>query len=97
MPDKVLNKYKLSFDENDYINGFHVVFGDESYDYYGQMADFPDSCEGWTKFINGEFVEDLAKKEEIIDERNRIPTWQETIEAQVTYTAMMTNTLIEEE
>ena len=99
MPDKVLNKYKLTFDENDYLVGFYAVL-DDNYDYYGQMADFPESCEGWTKFENGEFVEDPEKKAEIIAEREReaqLPTWEEIIESQVYYTALITDTLIEEE
>lgn len=94
--EKIMNRYKFDF-EDGYITGFYVTDGD--YDYYGQMADFPDACEGWTKFVNGELVEDLEKKAEIIAEKERqeqLPTWNETIEAQVTYTALMTDTLIEE-
>ena len=90
-----INKYKLTF-ENNYLSGFYATEGDD-YDYEGQMADFPEACEGWTQFINGELVADLQKKAEIIAERNRKPTWEETIESQVYYTALMTDTLIEEE
>ena len=99
MLEKILNRYKISSDENGYIVGFYTVFGDD-YDYYGQMADFPELCEGWTKFENGEFVEDPEKKAEIIAEREReaqLPTWEEIIESQVYYTALITDTLIEEE
>ena len=94
----------VSIDEykNDDTNGLELqrstVTGE--YDYRGQMADFPEVCEGWTKFVNGNFVEDLDKKAEIIAERekeSKKPTWQETIESQVYYTALMTDTLVEEE
>jgi len=67
------------------------------HDYYGQMAQFPDVCEGWYRFENGTFVEDLQKKAEILAEREHTPTWEESIESQVYYTALMTDTLIEEE
>ena len=96
MSEKILNKYKIVV-EDGYVSGFYVTETD--YDYYGQMADFPDICEGWTKFVDGNFVEDLEKKAEIIAERekkSKKPTWEETIESQVYYTALMTDTLVEE-
>ena len=100
MPEeKKMNRYKLMFNEDDYINGFYAVL-DDDYDYYGQMADFPDVCEGWTKFENGEFVEDQVKKAEIIAEREAEalkPTEQDRIEAQTYYTALMTDTLLPDE
>ena len=94
---KKINNYKIQT-TNGYVSGFYTVTGE--YDYRGQMADFPEVCEGWTKFVNGNFVEDLDKKAEIIAERekeSKKPTWQETIESQVYYTALMTDTLVEEE
>ena len=96
MPDKILNRYKITFNDEGYINGFYAVLEDV-YDYYGQMADFPDVCEGWTKFINGEFVDDLDKKAEIIAEREaeaKKPTDQDRLEAQIAYTALITDTLL---
>lgn len=98
MSEKVLNKYKLII-ENGYVSGFYAVL-DDDYDYYGQMADFPEVCEGWTKFENSEFVEDLEKKSEIIAEREKEalkPTDQDRLEAQTMYTALMTDTLLPEE
>ncbi|MBQ6217343.1 MAG: hypothetical protein IJK53_08190 [Erysipelotrichaceae bacterium] len=93
---KVINKYRISIDENGYVNGFSVV--SEGGDFVGQMSDYPDACEGWTKFLNGQFIEDLEKKAEIIAQREAEaakPTQLDIVEAQVTYTALMTDTLID--
>lgn len=96
-----INKYKFNF-TNNYITGFQAVL-DDAYDFEGQMANYPDVLdslpEGWYKFENGEFVLDQTRKDEVLAERKakeEQPTWQETIEAQTYYTAMMTDTLLEE-
>lgn len=68
--EKTMNRYKLEFNEDGYLIGFCTVLGDD-YDYYGQMADFPNACSGWTKFADGKFVEDKEKKEEIIAETTK--------------------------
>ena len=99
MSEKILNKYKILTNEDGYITGFYAVL-DDDYDYYGQMADFPDVCEGWTKFENGEFIEDLEKQEEILEQREidaMKPTDQDRLEAQAMYTALMTDTLLPDE
>lgn len=96
---KILNKYKLSTDEKGYINGFWAVL-DEDFDFYGQMADYPDVCEGWTKLVNGELVEDLEKKAEFMAEKEAEalrPTDMDRLEAQAMYTALMTDTLLPDE
>ena len=49
----------------------------------GNIADY--------KYIDGEFVHDPLPLVEVIEE----PTQMDRIEAQVTYTAMMTDTLLE--
>lgn len=90
--------YKINFNGN-YVVGAYAVNKGSDYDYYGQIAEYPDIAEGWYKFVNNTFVVDEQKKAEIIAEREREaqkPTWQETMDAQVTYTAMMTDTLLEE-
>lgn len=97
--DKILNKYKINVDENGYVNGFWAVL-DDDYDYYGQMADYPDACEGWTKFENGEFIVDENKKAEIEAKKQTEalrPSDQDRLEAQALYTALMTDTLLPEE
>lgn len=65
MEDKILNKYKVFLNNDGYVVGFCTV-EDDDYDYYGQMADFPDACDGWYKFEKGSFVMDEKKKEEIL-------------------------------
>lgn len=100
MDEKIINKYVIETNTDGYVTGFYAVLDDEKYDYEGQMADFPEATEGWCKFENNTFVVDEVKKAEIIAEREKEaqkPTWQETTEAQVIYTAMMTDTLIEPE
>lgn len=96
---KVLNRYKILNDEQGYVKGFYAVL-DDDYDYYGQMADFPEACEGWVKFVNNDFVVDETRKAEIIAQREadaKKPTDQDRLEAQALYTALMTDTLLPEE
>lgn len=97
--------YKFGFTEDNYITAFQVVDLDtsSSYDYYGVLPD--DMVQSimygaWYKLVDGNLVVDQERKAEIIakrEEEAKKPTWQDKIEAQITYTAMMTDTLIEEE
>lgn len=61
----------------------------------GEQFDFPEDFDFLEqhnyKIIDGELVYDPAPESEEVVE----PTWQDSIEAQVTYTAMMTDTLLE--
>ena len=95
----VINNYELHFNDDGYLIGFEAVL-DDNYEYVGQMSQFPDACRGWTKFVNGEFVEDVTKKEEILaqEEADRIAQEKESqrLEAQITYTALCTSTLLDE-
>jgi len=94
----VINKYKFNFNEENYITGFCAVL-DDDYDFVGQMALYPEACEGWCKLIDGNIVIDEVKKAEIIakrEEEAKKPTTQDVLEAQVTYTALMTDTLLPE-
>ena len=102
--DRVINNYIVNSNDDGYVSSFYAVLDDE-YNYTGQMADFPDACEGWYKFIpgdrkgEGEFVVDEEKKAEIIAEREAEalkPTEMDELQAQVLWTALMTDTLIEE-
>jgi len=105
LDDLKLNHYKLNFNEEDYVIGFYAVIEGE-YDFYGQMSLYPDVCEGWYTFTadgsecGGYFTVDEVKKAEIIAEREaeaKKPTSQDLLEAQVTWTALMTDTLLETE
>ena len=60
-----INKYKMILDENGYIKGFYTV--EEDYDFIGQMSEFPEACDGWTKCVNGELAVDEEKKQEILE------------------------------
>lgn len=93
-----INKYILERNDDNYIVGFNTVISG-NYDFEGQMADYPEACEGWCKLENNQIVVDEEKKAEIIEERRRKeeePTDLERLEAQVFYTAMETDTLLEE-
>lgn len=55
----------MILDENGYIKGFYTV--EEDYDFIGQMSEFSEACDGWTKCVNGELVVDEEKKQEILE------------------------------
>ena len=91
-------RYKIITNTDGYVDSFYDVVGDE-YDYEGQMSDYPEVTEGWYIFINNEFIIDENKKAEILEERRKEaekPTQLDIVEAQIIYTAMMTDTLLEE-
>lgn len=95
---KELNHY-IFFRDGDYITGFCNVEDDG--EFYGQMADYPDVIDsitygGWYKFENGTFVEDAERKTEMMEKYNHQATWEEKMEAQITYTALVTDSLLEE-
>ena len=94
-----LNYYKFMKNDDGYIIGFYTVPRGTDHDYFGQMSQYPEATHGWTKFIDGQFVEDEAKKAEILANEKAMteaPTWEERIDAQVLYTALLTNSLLEE-
>ena len=91
------NHYVFDYDDNQYIIGFYAVADGEEYDYVGQLANYVDITEGWYKYSDNQLIVDEVRKAEIIAERQRESTWEERMEAQITYTAMMTDTLIEED
>ena len=94
-----LNYYKFMKNADGYIIGYQSVPIGTNYDYFGQMSQYPEATHGWTKFIDSQFIEDEAKKTEILAEEQKKaeePTWEERIDAQVLYTALLTNSLLEE-
>lgn len=89
--------YKFIVDEDNYIRGF-VLTNEDDYEFYGDINNYPDVVEGWYKLKTGKLVVDQTRKDQIIAEREaeaKKPTWQETIEAQVMWTALMTDTVVE--
>ena len=90
-------RYQVFFDENDYI---------ESFQHTGTELDIyefdPDTLEleylNAYKIISNEFILDENRKLEIIAEREQEiskPSLIDVIDAQATYTAIVTDTLIE--
>jgi len=61
----IINKYRFEYNDDGYIIGFYSVDSDE-YDYEGQMANFPFATRGWTKLVDGQLVDDLTKRTEIL-------------------------------
>ena len=66
----------------------------EGMEYDIVVESFPDDNVRDYKYINGEYVHDPEPKPEPQPEK---PTQLDALEAQVTYTAMMTDTLLETE
>lgn len=105
----VLNYYKIVNNDDGYVTGFYAVPNEEGqvYDFYGQMALYPEATEGWVKFIadesecGGDFVVDEDKKAEIIAAREEAAKEAQKEadrpEAQLYYTALLTDTLLPEE
>jgi len=105
LEDLKFNYYVLDKNEDGYITGFAAVL-EGNYDFYGQMALYPEACEGWYKFVSdesetgGNFVLDQAKKDEIIAQREaeaKKPTAMDILEAQMMWTALNTDTVLPEE
>ena len=99
MGEKIINKYVIETDADGYVIGFYAVLKGK-YNYEGQMADFPEATEGWCKFENNTFVVGEVKKAEILAEREKEtqkPSRLDRLEAQSFFTAMETNTLLDEE
>lgn len=70
-----------------------VTFEEYATDDMPRVNTLPDGNVADYKYIDGEFVYEPLPIEEVVEE----PTQLDKIEAQVTYTAMMTDTLLEVE
>lgn len=92
-------KYEVYFDDK-YINGFFHT-GNPLRDIYELSNEILESeFKNCWYLEDGVFLFDEDKKRQIIFEREeeaKKPTTQDIIEAQVTYTALMTDTLLPEE
>lgn len=95
----VINNYIIQKNEEGYVIGYYTTI-DDNYDYRGQMAQYPEVCEGWYKFENNEFIVDEVKKAEILEKREEeareAEKEAERVFAQIEYTALMTDTLLPE-
>ena len=91
-------KANIQFDKNNYIKWFQTdnlngeyIIDDETFEFNFLFCYYLD---------NGNLKLDEVKKQKQIKEEEEEElklTWQEIIDSQVFYTAMMTDTLIEEE
>lgn len=96
-------KYTIELNENKYVSGI-IHYGDER-DYYDDDYIFNTFYKDGHRvncyhLLNNEYLlDEIKEQEEIQKEREEAkkPTTQEKIEAQVLYTALMTDTMLEEE
>lgn len=105
MGNQKQNKYIIT-EEDGYVKCVNATL-DDKYDFYGQMANYPEATEGWMKFIRdetpagGTFIVDEKKKDEIIAKRKAQEKEEEKkanwLTAQMLFTATMTDTLLEDE
>lgn len=92
-------KYKIFVDENDYLTGFeHTNTSADTMELEPTTMDLQHlNC---YKLVGSVVILDSEKLAEVIEEEKRKaaePTELEVISAQVLYTAVMTDTLIEKE
>lgn len=59
-----MERFKLLFDSDGYICGFHQVY-DDDYDVESTEEILMEKTKGYTRFINGDFVVDDVKEAEI--------------------------------
>ena len=91
-------KYKINVDENNYLTSFmHMANEEDIYELKPTEMNLEYlSC---YKLVNDEVVFDEEKYKRTLKEQEaekQKPTPLETIEAQVLYTALMTDTMLEE-
>ncbi|MBQ2658646.1 MAG: hypothetical protein IJF87_08775 [Erysipelotrichaceae bacterium] len=94
------HNYVVETDSDGYITSFYVPVEETGNEYTFDGSELELEFLNAYKIQNRVPVLDQAKKEEIIAEREaeaQRPTQLDIVEAQVTYTALMTDTLLEEE
>lgn len=92
----MVHKYSIELDENGYMLGFSIDENSE-YEFDGSLLEL-DFLNAY-KIVDNQPWLDEERKAEIIAEREaeaKKPTQLDIIEAQTTYTALMTDTLLEE-
>ena len=81
--------YALNLNEENRI--LSVTFDKYAPDTHPRVEELPEGNIADYLYVDGEFVHDPLPEPEVVEE----PTQMDRIEAQVTYTAMMTDTLLE--
>lgn len=95
----MIHNYKVEFDNDGYITGFYVPEDESQGDYSFDGSLLELHYLRAYKIVNNEPWLDEVKKAEIIAEEEaeaQKPTQLDIVEAQATYTALMTDTLLEE-
>lgn len=91
-----MEKYTVVLDDDNYVLSIgHTVDDDIELDLEGIDLSYINCYQ----LVKGKLILDEAKRQEAIEkdrQRELKPTWNETIESQLLYTAMMTNTIIGE-
>ena len=85
-------KYALNLAEDNRVLSACVVLPNGNYDGMPIVDILPEGNLLDYQYIDGEFIYNPLPKEEI----KEVPSQLDVIEAQITYTAMMTGTLLEE-
>ena len=85
-------KYALNLAEDNRILSACKVLSNGNYDGMPIVDTLPEGNLPDYQYIDGEFIYNPLPKEEI----KEVPSQLDIIEAQITYTAMMTGTLLEE-
>ena len=85
-------KYALNLAEDNRILSAWKVLPNGNYDGMPIVDTLPEGNLPDYQYIDGEFIYNPLPKEEI----KEVPSQLDIIEAQITYTAMMTGTLLEE-
>lgn len=80
--------YSLNLDTDNRILSACVCL--EGFEYENVVDELPDGNITDYKYIDGEYIHDPLPVEEVVEE----PSQLDVLEAQVTYTAMMTDTLL---
>jgi len=87
-------KYKPTLDDKGYIESL-IHTGTDEDTVEANLEEIREHLLCCFKIVDGVAVYDPERYEEYLKELEKIPTWQEKVEAQMIYTAMMTDTLLE--
>lgn len=90
-------KYKINLDENNYLTGFMHMANEEDV-YELNPSEMNLEYLNCYKLVNDEVIFDKEEYQRTLEEQEaekQKPTQLETIEAQILYTALMTDTILE--
>ena len=88
-------KYEIQTDKDNNIVSYYPVDNEVSNTFL-ELENIDDEKMHYSKLVDGKIILDEEKYQEYLRQRE-LPTQLETIEAQTLYTALMTDTMLEEE